>query len=71
VEAVASGRAEGDWWARWEAAGASFTLRVKAAEQTEVFTGAGPGKSPADRIPMLIVRRRGQDTAFDVIHDFA
>jgi len=71
VESVASGRAAGDWWARWEAEGASFTLRVKAAEPAEVFTGAGPGKNPADRVPVLIVRRRGQNATFDAIHEFA
>ena len=44
---------------------------MKAAEQTEVFTGAGPGKNPADRVPVLIVRRRGRNTTYEVIHDFA
>jgi hypothetical protein len=70
VEGVASGRVADDWWARWEAGGARFTLHVKAAEQSEVFTGAGPGKNPADRVPVLIVRRRGRSATYDVIHDF-
>ncbi|MCX6630570.1 MAG: heparinase II/III family protein [Candidatus Solibacter sp.] len=70
VEGVASGRAAGGWWARWEAEGERFTLRVKAAEQTEVFTGAAPGKNPADRVPVLIVRRRGRNATFDVLHEF-
>ena len=46
-------------------------LRVKAAEGTDVFTGEGPGKNPADRVPLLIIRRRSQNATFDVFHDFA
>ena len=71
ISAVASGAASGDWWARWEADGASFTLRVKAAEGTEVFTGVGPGKNPADAVAVLIIRRRGKTAAFEVAHEFA
>ena len=70
VEGVASGPAAGDRWARWEAAVARFTLHVKAAEQAEGFTGTGPGKDPADRVPLLIIRRRGRIAAFDLTHDF-
>ena len=71
IEELRSGNATGEWWARWEADGASLTLRFDAAESTELFTGAGPGKNPADRIPMVIVRRRGTRATFKVRHEFA
>jgi hypothetical protein len=71
VESVASGRPAGDFWARWEAGGATFTLRIKGAEPAEVFTGAAPGKNPADRVPLLIIRRRGHNAVFDATHEFA
>jgi hypothetical protein len=70
IEKVLSGRAEGDWWARWEAEDARLTLRVKAAPGTEVFTGVAPGRNPADRVPLIIVRRRAAKTVFEVTHQF-
>lgn len=71
IESLRTARTEGEWWARWEAEGASCTLRVKAAAGTEVFAGVAPGKNPASRVPLVIVRRRGKSTAFDVVHEFA
>jgi oligo-alginate lyase len=69
VESVAEAKTDGDWWARWEIEGAQYTLRVKAAPGTEVFSGVGPGKNPADRVPMIVVRRRGKNTAYEVVHE--
>ena len=68
IEKVAEGRADGDWEARWEAGAARLTLRFKGAPGTEVFTGVGPGKDPAERVPVVIVRRRAAKTAFEVVH---
>jgi oligo-alginate lyase len=69
IENVAEARTDGDWWVRWEAEDAQYTLHVKAAPGTEVFTGAGPGKNPADRIPLVIIRRRAKATVYDIEHE--
>jgi len=71
IENVAQGAAEGAWWARWEQDGATLTLRFQAAPGTLVFTGAGPGRDPAERVPVLIVRRRAAATVFEVVHEYA
>ena len=64
-------RTDGDWWARWEQDGARFTLRVKAAPGTVIFAGVGPGKDPATRVAMVIVRRRAAQTVFEARHEFS
>ena len=71
IEEPRTGSVTGGWWARWEADGASLTLRIKAADGTEVFTGVGPGKDPAERIPLVIVRRRGTRATFKLSHECA
>jgi hypothetical protein len=68
LEKLAEGRAEGDWWVRWEAEGARLTLRMKGAPGTAVFTSVAPGKNPAERVPLILVRRRAARTAFEAIH---
>jgi len=68
VESVAEAKTDGEWWAMWEADGAKYTLRMKAEPGTEVFTGVGPGKSPADRVPMIIARRRARSSVYEVVH---
>jgi hypothetical protein len=69
VENAAGAKTDGDWWARWEIEGTEYTLRVKGAPGTEIFTGAGPGRNPADRVPLIIVRRRGKATVYEVSHE--
>ncbi len=68
IEPVAEGRTDGDWWARWEGGGARLTLRFRAEKGTEVISGRAPGRNPAERVPMLIVRRRAPQTVFDAVH---
>jgi hypothetical protein len=68
IENVMEAKPDGDWWARWDASDVQYTLRVKGAPGTEVFSGVGPGKNPADRVAMVIVRRRGKSTVFQVEH---
>ncbi len=70
ISSLKQARTDGEWWARWENGGAAVTLRFQAAPGTEVFTGAGPGKDPAESIPLIIVRRKGQQTVYDVEHEF-
>jgi hypothetical protein len=70
IKDVAEGVAEGDWWARWENGDARLTLRVRGTPGTTVFTGYGPGKNPAERVPLIIVRRRAKATTFEVTHEY-
>jgi oligo-alginate lyase len=70
VEKVSQGETDGAWWARWEADGARLTLQVKAAPGTTILTGVAPGTDPADRVPMVIIRRRGKAAVFEVTHRF-
>ncbi|MEO8369907.1 MAG: heparinase II/III family protein [Candidatus Solibacter sp.] len=71
IEELRSGNVMGVCLVRWEAEGASLSLCIEGAEGTEVFTGVGPGKNPAERIPMVIVRRRAARATFKVSHEFA
>jgi hypothetical protein len=34
-----------------------------------VFVGVAPGRTPADRVPLLIIRRRAASTVFEVVHE--
>ncbi len=68
VENVAEAKTDGDWWARWEIDGAQYTVRMKAAPGTEILTGLGPGKNPADRVPMIVVRRRAKAAVYEAVH---
>jgi len=70
IEKLSEGRSDEDWWARWETGNARLTLRVKAAPGTEVFAGVAPGKNPAERVPLIIIRRRAAKTVFEVVHQF-
>jgi hypothetical protein len=58
------------WTARWQADGRGLTLSFKGAPGTEVITGVGPGRNPADAVPMIVVRRKAAKTVFDVRHSF-
>ena len=70
LEQLAEGRTDGGWWARWEGGGARLTLRFQPERGTEVISGVAPGRNPAERVPLLIVRRRAAQTVFDVLHQF-
>jgi hypothetical protein len=70
INTLAEGRTDGDWTARWEYEGSVFTLRVKGAPGTEVFTGAGPGPTPGVDCALVLIRRRAANTAFEVVHTF-
>jgi hypothetical protein len=67
---VSEARPDGEWWCQWEQAGVRYRLRFKSAPGTVVYTAVAPGRNPADRVPMVIVRRHGTQTAFDCVHEF-
>jgi hypothetical protein len=71
IRGVSEGRPDGDWTARWESGDAVLTLRFRSALGTVVFTGAAPGRNPAELVPMLVVRRRAANTVFEVTHEIS
>ena len=48
---------------------ATLTLHFAAEPGTEVITGLAPGRNPARKVPVLVVRRRARSTIFDVRHE--
>jgi oligo-alginate lyase len=70
VEKVSEAHSSGDWWAEWEQGGTRYRLNVKGAPGTVVFVGVGPGRNPADRVPLVIARRHGKKTVYDCTHQF-
>ncbi len=68
IENVRHALTNESWWAEWEADGAKYRIEFEAARGTEVITGAGPGKDPAQRIPLVIVRRKASVTTFTTVH---
>ncbi len=71
IQSVARAATDGEWSATWDNGGVRMTIRFKAAPGTEVFTGIGPGRDPADKVPVVVVRRRATETVFDALHQFA
>jgi hypothetical protein len=70
VEKVSDARPDGDWWCQWEQGGERYRLRFKGSPGTVVYTAVAPGRNPADRVPMIIVRRHGTQTVFECVHAF-
>lgn len=68
IREVSSGTTGQQWWARWENGGVEWIVRFRGEPGTEVITGYGPGRNPAEKIPVVIVRRRAKSTIFDAIH---
>ena len=46
-------------------------IRATMRHNASASPACGPGKNPADRVPVLIVRRRGRRGDFAAAHDFA
>lgn len=68
ISDVRQGQTGQDWWVRWQNGGTSLTLHVEGAPGTQVITGVGPGREAADRVPVVIVRRRATRTVFAARH---
>jgi hypothetical protein len=49
----------------WTSGKARLILKMKGAPGTEVYRGVAPGRNPADRVPLVLVRRRTASTVFD------
>jgi hypothetical protein len=70
IENVAQGQTDKDWWAEWEQGGTKYRLNVKGAPGTVVYSGVGPGRNPSERVPMVIIHRRGKQTVYSCTHLF-
>lgn len=55
----------GDWEMAWTSGKARLILKMKGVPGTEVYRGVAPGRNPADRVPLVLVRRRTASTVFD------
>ena len=63
-------RTDAAWSATWEDGGARYTIRMEAAPGTEVFVGEGPGRDPAERVPVIVVAASRGETVFRALHEF-
>jgi hypothetical protein len=66
-EVAAAGTGEA-FWVRWTHGSVTLTLEFRPAPGTEVIRAVAPGRDPAERVPMVLVRRKAARTAFDVTH---
>lgn len=48
--------------------GGLYSIRMAGAPRTEVFLGEGPGRDPAERVPLVVVRRLGRNASFRAEH---
>jgi len=69
IQNVAAAVTDEAWWARWDAGEATLILHFAAEPGTQVFTGLAPGRNPAQKVPVLVVRRRARSTTFEVTHE--
>lgn len=70
ITGVSAARTDGAWSVTWQEGGARYTIRMEAAPGTEIFVGEGPGQDPAERVPVVVVRRRARETVFRAVHEF-
>lgn len=70
MKAVASATTSGPFWVRWEHGGRTLTLEFQGAPGTQVIRAVGPGRDPADRVPMILVRRKAASTVFEAVHRY-
>ena len=68
ISGVASAETNEAFDVRWRVGAKTLTLHFAAAPGTEVIRGAGPGRDPAVKVPLIIVRRKARGTVFDVTH---
>ena len=53
-----------EWQATWQGEQYAVRMTVLGEPGTTVFTGAGPGQPPTERIPAVVVRRQAERTTF-------
>jgi oligo-alginate lyase len=68
ISRIQSARTDGDFSVVWTSGPVILRLSFVGVPGTEVLTGTGPGRNPADGVPVLVVRRRARKTVFEVTH---
>jgi hypothetical protein len=64
VTGVKRALCDGPWGATWKLADKSVRLRMIGAPGTEVISAVGLGTSPAEKVPMVVARRKGKAATF-------
>lgn len=67
IAGVRRGQSDDEFSVQWTQGKARLVLRMKGEPGTVIYVGEGPGRSPTERVPMLIVRRRAKTTLFDAM----
>jgi oligo-alginate lyase len=68
IKNVRQGTTDSDWTAEWVQGDIRMRLAMKGEPGTTIFACDGPGRDPAIATPLILVRRRGLATVFDVTH---
>ena len=69
IKDLASAQTSEPFWVKWQAGGTVLTIHFQAAPDTQVIRGVGPGRNPADMVPLVIVRRTARSTTFAARHE--
>ena len=69
IKEVATARTSEAFWVKWQVGGVALTLHINGAPGTEVIRGIAPGRNPADKVPVILLRRQGRSTVFEVRHE--
>ncbi len=65
ISSVRQGKCDGNITVRWTQGKARLRLVMKGAPGTMLFAGQAPGRDPSEKVPMIIVRRKATETAFE------
>jgi hypothetical protein len=68
IKELASAEVNDSFWVKWQVGKTSLTLFFEGQPGTTLIKGVAPGKNPADKVPMIIVRRKAAKTLFEVKH---
>ena len=56
------------FWVKWRQGKTTLTLQFQGQPGTTVIRGLAPGKDPAQKVPMILVRRAATRTVFEAVH---
>ncbi len=71
IKELASAETNASFWVKWQVGKTTLTLHFAGQPGTVLIKGVAPGKNPADKVPMIIVRRKATKTLFEVKHTAA
>jgi hypothetical protein len=64
ISSVKRGFCDGAWGATWKLADKDVRLEMTGAPGTEIISAVGLGTSPAEKVPMVMARRKGKEATF-------